>query len=51
MLFGIVPPRPIDDLPESAPTGESTEWIILRPATELALPPRTDAAAEFFAGT
>jgi 8-oxo-dGTP diphosphatase len=48
MVFGIVPPRHIDDMPESAPTEESTEWIILRSATELAFPLHTDAATKFF---
>jgi ADP-ribose pyrophosphatase YjhB (NUDIX family) len=49
MVFGIVPARDIDDMPESAPTDESTEWIVIRAATELAFPSHTDAAATFFA--
>src|SRR5262245_51364614 len=28
-IFALLPPRPVDDLPESTPTEESTEWLVL----------------------
>jgi 8-oxo-dGTP diphosphatase len=49
LIFGIVPPRDAAALPESAPTDESTEWLILREPEVVAFPFHTDAIARFFA--
>jgi len=48
LIFGTVPAREAASLPPSAPTNESTEWVILEQATEVAFPTHTDAIARFF---
>jgi 8-oxo-dGTP diphosphatase len=50
LIFGIVPPRAAEDLPESTPTEEVMEWLVLTEATPLAFPTHTAAMAAFFAG-
>ncbi|MEU9147736.1 NUDIX domain-containing protein [Streptomyces sp. NPDC048349] len=50
LLFGLLPLRPADTLPASAPTDETTGWHILRTPTELAFPLHTRAADAWFAG-
>ncbi|MFJ6796019.1 NUDIX domain-containing protein [Streptomyces sp. NPDC091268] len=50
LLFGLLPLRPADTLPPSAPTDETTGWHILRGPRELAFPLHTRAAAAWFAG-
>lgn len=49
-VFGIVPSRRGEELPESKPTDESTEWLVLTEPTRLAFPNHTDVMAAFFAG-
>ena len=49
LIFGIVPPRAARRCRESAPTDESTEWVVLREPTVVAFPFHTDAIAKFFA--
>ena len=49
-IFALLPPRPADDLPESTPTVESTEWLVLTEPRPLAFPTHTDMLAEFLAG-
>lgn len=48
-VFGLVPPRAAADLPPSAPTEETTEWLILTDPHELAFPTHTNAVASYFA--
>jgi 8-oxo-dGTP diphosphatase len=48
LVFGLLPPRPADGLPASAPTDEATEWLVLTAAQELAFPTHTEAMADFF---
>ncbi|GAA1792636.1 NUDIX domain-containing protein [Luedemannella flava] len=50
LVFGLLPTRPADGLPESAPTEEATEWVVLTAARELAFPTHTEAMADFFNG-
>jgi 8-oxo-dGTP diphosphatase len=49
LIFGIVPPRDADALPASAPTDESTEWLVIRAARTVAFPSHTGAIARYFA--
>jgi 8-oxo-dGTP diphosphatase len=49
-IFALVPPRRAAELPESQPTAESIEWLVLTEPTELAFPTHTDAMTAFFAG-
>jgi 8-oxo-dGTP diphosphatase len=51
LVFGTVPPRAAEDLPESRPTEEVTEWFVLTEPTPLAFPTHTQAMADFFAGS
>jgi 8-oxo-dGTP diphosphatase len=50
LIFGLLPPRRADELPESTPTEEATEWLVLTEATQLCFPTHTEAMAAFFAG-
>ncbi|MFD3541988.1 NUDIX domain-containing protein [Streptomyces sp. NPDC058662] len=50
LLFGLLPARPADSLPASAPTDETTGWHVLRTPQDLAFPLHTRAAAAWFAG-
>lgn len=50
LIFGLLPSRPAEDLPESTPTEESLEWLVLTEPTPLCFPTHTDAMAEYFAG-
>jgi 8-oxo-dGTP diphosphatase len=50
LLFGTVPARNAADLPPSAPTNESTEWLVLRKPEVVAFPFHTAAITKFFAG-
>ncbi|MFJ3205205.1 NUDIX domain-containing protein [Streptomyces sp. NPDC086989] len=50
LLFGLLPLRPAESLPPSAPTDETTGWHVLRTPAELAFPLHTRAAAAWFAG-
>jgi ADP-ribose pyrophosphatase YjhB (NUDIX family) len=49
LIFAELPSRPAAGLPESTPTEESMEWLVLSGAQELAFPTHTEAMAEFFA--
>lgn len=51
LIFGIVPPRDVDSLPPSEPTEESTEWLVIRAAQEVAFPSHSAAVARYFATT
>lgn len=49
MIFGSLPPRRIEELPPSAPTAESTEWLVLTEPTELAFSTHTQVLTDFLA--
>ncbi|HEY7177168.1 MAG TPA: NUDIX domain-containing protein [Micromonosporaceae bacterium] len=48
LVFGIVPPRRVADLPASQPTAESIEWIVVRERTGLAFPSHQAVLDKFF---
>jgi ADP-ribose pyrophosphatase YjhB (NUDIX family) len=50
LLFGLLPERPVADLPPSAETDETEGWRLLRRPTELAFPLHTLAVQAFFDG-
>ncbi|MFE1955660.1 NUDIX domain-containing protein [Streptomyces sp. NPDC059524] len=50
LLFGLLPERPVSELPPSTPTNETTGWQLLRRPTELAFPLHTAAAKAWFEG-
>ena len=50
LLFGALPERPADQLPQSAATDETTGWHLLRRPEELAFPLHTVAARAWFEG-
>ncbi|WP_179816443.1 NUDIX domain-containing protein [Allostreptomyces psammosilenae] len=50
MLFGLLPPRPLAELPPSAPTAETLGWELLSAPAELAFPSHTQVVADWFAG-
>ncbi|MFI8205530.1 NUDIX domain-containing protein [Streptomyces sp. NPDC085937] len=50
LLFGLLPERPADGLPASAPTDETTGTHLLRRPEELAFPLHTLAVRAFFEG-
>ncbi|MGW6706730.1 NUDIX domain-containing protein [Streptomyces sp. NPDC054956] len=50
LVFGLLPVRPVAELPVSAATDETTGWHVLRGPEELAFPLHTKAAREWFAG-
>ncbi|MFY1690518.1 NUDIX domain-containing protein [Plantactinospora sp. WMMB782] len=49
LIFGVLPARPVDSLPASAPTEESTEWLVLTEPAELAFDTHTRVLADFLA--
>ncbi|WBB82085.1 NUDIX domain-containing protein [Micromonospora sp. WMMD882] len=49
MIFGVLPARRIEELPPSAPTAESTEWLVVTEPTELAFSTHSQALADFLA--
>jgi len=49
MIFGVLPARPVELLPPSAPTEEATEWLVLTEPVELAFSTHTRALADFLA--
>ncbi|AVT37206.1 NUDIX domain-containing protein [Plantactinospora sp. BB1] len=49
LIFGVLPARPADSLPPSAPTEEATEWLVLTEPAELAFATHTQVLAEFLA--
>jgi 8-oxo-dGTP diphosphatase len=50
LVFGVLPPRAAEDLPESEPTEEAIEWFVLTEPATLAFPTHSQAMADFFAG-
>jgi 8-oxo-dGTP pyrophosphatase MutT (NUDIX family) len=50
LLFGLLPERPVSELPLSAPTDETEGWQLLYRPTELAFPLHTLAVRAFFEG-
>jgi ADP-ribose pyrophosphatase YjhB (NUDIX family) len=50
LLFGTLPERPADQLPQSAATDETDGWHLLRRPEELAFPLHTVAARAWFEG-
>ncbi|MCX5414018.1 NUDIX domain-containing protein [Streptomyces sp. NBC_00059] len=50
LLFGLLPRRPADGLPPSAPTDETSGYDVLRTPDELAFPLHTRAVRSWFAG-
>ncbi len=50
LIFGLLPPRPFEELPPPTATEESLEWLVLTEATPLCFPTHTEAMADFFAG-
>lgn len=49
LIFGLLPPQPLEALPASAPTAEATEWLVVTEPTELAFSTHTQVLAEFLA--
>ncbi|MET7707591.1 NUDIX domain-containing protein [Micromonospora sp. NPDC005413] len=47
MIFGVLPERPVEELPSSTPTEEATEWLVLTDPVELAFSTHTRALADF----
>jgi hypothetical protein len=47
MIFGVLPARPAEQLPPSAPTEEATEWLVLTEPTELAFDTHTRVLADY----
>nr|PPQ61122.1 NUDIX hydrolase [Streptomyces sp. QL37] len=50
LLFGLLPPRPSEELPPSEPTDETSGYDVLRTPDELAFPLHTQAVRSWFAG-
>jgi ADP-ribose pyrophosphatase YjhB (NUDIX family) len=50
LLFGVLPERPADGLPQSAATNETEGWHLLRRPEELAFPLHTLAVRAWFEG-
>lgn len=49
LIFGVLPAQPAAELPASAPTEESTEWLVVTEPTELAFSTHTEILAAFLA--
>ncbi|MER7764605.1 NUDIX domain-containing protein [Streptomyces sp. NPDC097619] len=50
LVFGLLPPRPLESLPPPVPTDETTGWHLLHAPADLGFPLHTQAAAAWFAG-
>lgn len=50
LVFGVLPPRPAESLPPSAPTAEATEWFVVTEPTQLCFPTHTSALADYLSG-
>ncbi len=48
-VFALLPERALTELPASAPTAETTGWLIVDTVRPLAFPTHTDAMASYFA--
>ncbi|MFF3290288.1 NUDIX domain-containing protein [Streptomyces sp. NPDC003023] len=51
LVFGLLPERPVAELPPSSPTEETDGWRLLHAPAELAFPLHTVAVRQWFAGT
>ena len=49
MIFGELPARRIEELPVSAPTPESTEWLVVTEPVELAFSTHSEVLAAYLA--
>ena len=49
MVFGVLPERPVGDLPPSAPPEEATEWLVVTDTGALAISTHTRVLADFLA--
>jgi ADP-ribose pyrophosphatase YjhB (NUDIX family) len=47
LVFGVLPPRPAESLPPSAPTPEVIEWLVVTEPTRLCFPTHTAALADY----
>ena len=50
LLFGLLPQRPVSQLPPAVATDETEGWQLLRTADELVFPLHTEAVRSWFAG-
>lgn len=50
LIFGMLPPRPAQELPVSAPTDEATEWLVTTEPVELAFPLHTEVLTRVLDG-
>jgi 8-oxo-dGTP diphosphatase len=48
-IFGLLPERDEESLPESAPTEEATEWMVITAPLQLAFPTHEHAVETYFA--
>lgn len=48
LVFGLLPARPAEDLPPSAPTEEALEWLVLTEPQPLAFPTHTESVVSYF---
>jgi ADP-ribose pyrophosphatase YjhB (NUDIX family) len=48
LIFGVLPIRPVEELPPSAPTEEAQEWLVVTEPTPLAFPTHTESLAAWF---
>jgi hypothetical protein len=48
-IFGLLPVRAVTDLPPSAPTDETVEWLVITAPRPLAFPTVTNVVARYFA--
>ncbi|WP_069812128.1 NUDIX domain-containing protein [Streptomyces sp. TP-A0874] len=50
LVFGLLPERPVEELPPSVPTEETEGWEVLDTPAELAFPLHTEVARKWFEG-
>lgn len=48
LIFGVLPSRPAEELPPSAPTEEALEWLVVTEPTPLAFPTHTESVVAWF---
>jgi 8-oxo-dGTP pyrophosphatase MutT (NUDIX family) len=51
LVFGLLPERPLADLPPVTASNETVEWLVLTQPQRLVFPTHTDAMAAYFART
>ncbi|WP_326554500.1 NUDIX domain-containing protein [Micromonospora sp. NBC_01813] len=49
LIFGVLPPRPVETMPVSVATEEATEWLVVTEPVELAFSLHTEVLARFLA--